>query len=79
MSKIKSLVAEIEVIVPGKTKETSKRGVIEIQQDDKSKSGEVVITLALGHAARKELIDVLVEAPDGLKAHIVEYAEGADI
>lgn len=76
MANIKSIKTEIGIVVPGSTKETTKKGTIEINE---ALPNEVTITFPLGAAARRELINVLVSAPDGVKAHIVEFVEGADL
>jgi hypothetical protein len=75
MAKITSLNAEIDVVVPGNKTETRKKAMIDIN----SENAEVTIKFALGAEARKQLIDVIVNAPDGVKAHLVAYQDGADI
>ena len=75
MANIKSIKTDIGIVVPGSNKETSKKGTIEIVENDI----EVTIKFPLGKEARKQLVDVLVNSPDGVKAHVVEFVEGADL
>jgi hypothetical protein len=75
MANIKSIKTDIAIVVPGALKETSKKGTIEIVENDV----EVVIKFPLGKEAQRDLINVLINAPDGVKAHLVEFVEGADI
>lgn len=71
MAKIKTIKTEVEVVVPGKKKETTRRGDITIGEQ----GSEVTVTFPLGNDARKDLLELLTDINYGVKLHLVPYQD----
>jgi hypothetical protein len=71
MAKIKSIKTEVQVVVPGKSKDTTRRGDLTIEEQGR----EVVVTFPLGNEARKDLLELLTDAKYEIKLHLVPYQE----